>query len=66
MVILTEETRLKRECFIQQIFDEICHVPNYSSFYTHIFYKIKSLGLQGKAKEEYLYDNIDWSTPKSK
>jgi hypothetical protein len=64
MVILTEETRLKKERFIQQIFDEICDVPKYTSFRSHAFYKIACLGLQLKAKKEGLFDSGDWSDPK--
>ncbi|MHA1988821.1 MAG: hypothetical protein ACW98D_19555 [Promethearchaeota archaeon] len=66
MVILTEKTRLKKERFIQQIFDEICDVPNYTSFHSHAFYKIAYLGLQLKARKEGLFDSGDWSDPKQR
>ncbi|GAH33634.1 unnamed protein product [marine sediment metagenome] len=66
MVILTEETKLKRERFIQQIFDEICDVSKYSTFYSHVFCKIACLGLQGKAKKENLFGNGNWSNPENR
>lgn len=66
MTILNKETALKRDRFVQQLFDEICDVPEYSSFYVHIYSKIGGLGLQGKAKEENIFANGDWSTPKGK
>jgi hypothetical protein len=64
MMILAEETRLKKERFIQQIFEGICDVPKYTSFRSHAFYKIASLGLQLKAKKEGLFNSGDWSDPK--
>jgi len=66
LTILNKETELKRKRFVQQLFDEICDVPEYNSFYTHIYSKIAGLGLQGKTKEENLFADVDWSTPKGK
>ncbi len=61
MVSLSEESKQRRREFIQHIFDKIRNVPKYSSFCSHTFYVIASLGLQLKAKEERLFEDEDWN-----
>ena len=49
-----------RKEFVEQLFNEICNVPSYSSFYSNSFNVVAKLGLQLKAKEERLFENGDW------
>ncbi|KKL98159.1 hypothetical protein LCGC14_1827190 [marine sediment metagenome] len=53
-----EETKQE---FIEDIFSEVCNVPEYSSFYLNTFNIIAKLSLQNKAKEERLFDTGDWT-----
>ena len=53
-----EETKQE---FIDHIFNEICNVPEYSSFYLNTFNIIAKLSLQNKAKKERLFDTGDWT-----
>ncbi len=46
--------------FVEHILNEVCNVPDYSSFYLHIFNIIAKLSLQNKAKEEGLFETGDW------
>lgn len=61
MIIPSKEIKQKRKEFIQQVFDKIRNVPEYSDFYTHSFYVFASLGLFLKAKEEKFFENKDWN-----
>ena len=63
MTILSKETELKRAQFTQEILDSIRNVPAYCSFYTHVFNRLAALGLQRKAKNEGLFEGIDWFNP---
>ncbi|HEC37712.1 hypothetical protein LCGC14_2277680 [marine sediment metagenome] len=61
MTVLSKDSELKRAQFTQEILDDIRNVPNYCSFYSHVFSRIAALGLQMKAKKERLFENEDWS-----
>ncbi len=50
-----------KQQFIEYIFNEVCNVPDYSSFYLNTFNIIAKLSLQNKAKEERLFDARDWA-----
>ena len=52
-----------REEFIQQIFNEICHVPKYSDFRQNTFYVLAKHWLHIKAEQEKLFDSDDWFNP---
>ena len=52
-----EETKQE---FIEQIFNKVCNVPEYSSLYLNTFNIIASLGLQNKAKAEGLFKTGDF------
>lgn len=40
---MNKKLKLKRKQFIQEIIDDIRNVPEYSSFYTHVYNKIAAL-----------------------
>ncbi|MHA2400668.1 MAG: hypothetical protein ACXADU_17495 [Promethearchaeota archaeon] len=49
-----------REELIQYALDKVRNVPVYEDFSTNSFCVIANFGLQLKAKEEALFDNIEW------
>ncbi len=51
-----EETKQE---FIEDIFNEVCNVSEYSSFYLNTLNILAKLGLQNKAKEERLFETGD-------
>lgn len=63
MTAKSDEVKQARWSLIQQAFNEICHVPNYSNFRSNTFFVIAKLGLQLKAREEKLFDTDDWYDP---
>jgi hypothetical protein len=56
----------KRDGFIEELFEQVCNAPNNVGFRTHVFHVLASLGLQQDIKKEGLFQNVDWSNPKSR
>jgi hypothetical protein len=50
-----------REELIQYALDKVKNVPVYEDFSTNSFCVIANFGLQLKAKEEALFNNIEWT-----
>jgi hypothetical protein len=50
-----------REELIQYALDKVWNVPINEDFSTNSFCVIANFGLQLKAKEEALFDNIEWT-----
>jgi hypothetical protein len=50
-----------REELLQYALDKVRNVPLYEKFSTNSFCVIANFGLQLKAKEEALFDNIEWA-----
>ncbi|TKJ20454.1 MAG: hypothetical protein CEE43_12310 [Promethearchaeota archaeon Loki_b32] len=63
MTAKSDEVKQARWSLIQQTFDKVCNVPNYSDFRSNTFCVIAHLGLQLIAKEEGLLNGEDWHNP---
>jgi hypothetical protein len=50
-----------REELLQYALDKVRNVPLYEDFSTNSFCVIANFGLQLEAKEEALFDNIEWT-----
>ncbi|HEC40912.1 hypothetical protein LCGC14_1316070 [marine sediment metagenome] len=66
MTILNNDSERKRAQFTQEILDDIRNAPGYCSFYSYVSNRMMALGLQRKAKETGLFENVYWSNPANK